>query len=230
MLAACLFLLTPMAAVLGEGALFVADLPAAVWWAALRSAVIAVTAALATTAVALPMAMAVARGRGWVEVVGTLAVTASPLVLGIGLYVLILPVANPIRLALPVTAAVNVILALPFALRALVPAMRDLDADYGRLAASLGLSGWSWLRLVALSRLRRPLGYAAGLTAALAAGDLGVIALFARPGDATLPLALYQLMGSYRMGEAKAAALSLVALSLGLFWLFERGRPWRRTG
>ena len=228
-LSACLFLLAPMAAVLAEGVLFLTDLPAAVWWAALRSAVIAVTAAATTAAVALPMAIAVARGRGWVEVVGTLAVTASPLVLGVGLYVLLLPVTNPVHLALPVTAGVNVLLSLPFALRALIPAMRTLDADYGRLSAALGLTGWTWLRLVALPRLRRPLGYAAGLTAALAAGDLGVIALFARPGDATLPLALYQLMGSYRMGEAKAAALILVILSLGLFWLFERGTPWRRT-
>jgi thiamine transport system permease protein len=122
---------------------------------------------------------------------------------------------------------VNVVLSLPFALRALVPAMRDLLADYGRLSASLGLQGWAWLRFVGLPRLRGPLGYAGGLTAALAAGDLGVIALFARPGDATLPLALYQLMGSYRIEEAKAAALILVALSLGLFWLFERGARWR---
>ena len=50
-----------------------------------------------------------------------------------------------------------------------------------------------------------------------------MIALFSRPGDATLPLALYQLMGAYRMDEAMAAAIVLVALALGLFWMFERG-------
>ena len=222
-IAACAFLLTPMGTVLARGVPFVADLPAAVWWAALRSAVIAVAAAVLTSALALAMALAVARGRAWVEVIGTLAVAASPLVLGVGLYLLILPVANPVGLALPVTAAVNVVLALPFALRALIPASRTLLADYGRLSSSLGLRGWPWLRLVAWPRLRAPLGYAAGLTAALSAGDLGVIALFARPGDATLPLALYQLMGSYRMGEAMAAACLLVALALGLFWAFERG-------
>ena len=50
-----------------------------------------------------------------------------------------------------------------------------------------------------------------------------MIALFASPDQATLPLVLYQLMGAYRMDDAKAAALLLVLLSLGLFWLFERG-------
>ncbi|KIT15001.1 thiamine/thiamine pyrophosphate ABC transporter permease ThiP [Jannaschia aquimarina] len=222
-LAACGFLLMPMAAVLADGVLAVLSLPSSVWWAALRSLAIAMTAAFATAALALPMALAVARGRDWVEVAGALTLTASPLVLGVGLYLILLPVANPVALALPVTAGVNVMLALPFALRALIPAAQDVTGDHGRLAASLGLSGWTWLRLVGLPRMRRPLGYAMGLTAALSAGDLGVIALFARPGDATLPLAMYQLMGSYRLEEAKAAALILVVLALGLFWVFERG-------
>ncbi len=224
-LLACTFLLLPMILVLGDGIRHLIDLPVSVWTAAGRSLGIALSAALLTTALAMAMAVAtIARGRnGWIEVVGTLSIAASPLVLGTGLYILLLPVVNPIAMALPVTAFVNVILALPFALRALIPAMRNLDRDYGRLSASLGLSGWSWLRLVALPRLRRPAGFAAGLTAALAAGDLGVIALFASPDQATLPLVLYQLMGAYRMEDARAAALLLVVLSLGLFWLFERG-------
>ena len=227
---ACGFLLLPMALVLGRGAWHLADLPAAVWQAAGRSLAIALAAALVTVAVALAMARAAVAPRSGaaVEGIGTLAVAASPLVLGVGLYLMLLPVADPVALALPVTALVNVLLALPFALRALIPAMRDLERDYGRLSASLGLRGAAWLRLVALPRLRRPLGFAAGLAAALAAGDLGVIALFASPDAATLPLVLHQLMGAYRMEEARAAALLLVALSLGLFWLFERAG--RRAG
>lgn len=222
-LLACAFLLTPLGVLALRGVAHLPDLPASVWTAAWRSLVVAVSAAVVTLALALPMALAVAAGRRWVEVAGSLAVAASPLVLGVGLYLLVLPVADPVALALWVTGLVNVALALPFALRALVPATRDLVADYGRLSRSLGLDGLPWLRLVALPRLQRPLGYAGGLTAALSAGDLGVIALFSRPGDATLPLALYQLMGAYRMDEAMAAALVLVALAFGLFWAFERG-------
>ncbi len=221
---ACAFLLIPVVLVLSDGALHVTGLPAAVWAAAARSLAIALAAAILTTGFAFAISLAAVAPRGgWIEGAGALAVAASPLVLGTGLYILLLPVANPVRLALPVTVFVNVVLSLPFALRALIPAMRDLQADYGRISASLGLSGLPWLRLVALPRLRRPAGFAAGLAAALAAGDLGVIALFASPDQATLPLVLYQLMGAYRMEEAKAAALLLVALSLGLFWIFERG-------
>ena len=92
-----------------------------------------------------------------------------------------------------------------------------------RLAASLGLAGTARLRLLTLPRLRTPLGFSAGLAAALAMGDLGVIALFGDSRNATLPLKLYQLMGSYRIEDAAGAAVLLMGLSLGLFWVFDRG-------
>ena len=176
-------------------------------------------------ALALVMALAVVRLRhgAWVETAGLLAIAASPLVLGTGLFVLIHPFANPENLALPVTILVNAVVTLPFALRAIVPAYRSVEADYGRLSDSLGLQGWSRLRVLILPRLRRPLGFSAGLAAALSMGDLGVIALFADPETATLPLQIYRLMGSYRMDDASGAAVLLLAVSFALFWVFDRG-------
>ena len=130
---------------------------------------------------------------------------------------------NPFALALPVTALVNALVSLPFALRILRPEAEAIRDDFARLAGSLGLSGWAWTRWVLLPRLKRPLGFAAGLTAALSMGDLGVIALFADPDRATLPLQVYRLMGSYQMEAAQGAALLLLMASLALFWLFDRG-------
>jgi thiamine transport system permease protein len=54
-------------------------------------------------------------------------------------------------------------------------------------------------------------------------GDLGVIALFAGDAQETLPLAMYRLMGAYRMEAASGAALILLALSFALFWICDRG-------
>ncbi|MFN2305773.1 MAG: ABC transporter permease subunit, partial [Paracoccaceae bacterium] len=154
---------------------------------------------------------------------GVLPLAASPLVVGTGLFVMIYPFASPPQFALAVTIVVNAALALPFALRALAPAVTTVESDYGRLADQLNLTGWSRLRLVILPRIRRPLGFAAGLAAALSMGDLGVIALFATEDQATLPLVMYRLMGSYRMDAAAGVALLLVALSLGAFWVCDRG-------
>jgi thiamine transport system permease protein len=219
--AAAVFLIVPMAAVLARGLPALAGLPGPVWLAAGRSLAVALAATALTLALALPLALAAARQRRF-EWAGTLPLVASPLVLGTGLFPLLYPFAAPATLALPVTVAVNAGLALPFALRTLLPATRRLDADYSRLAASLGLFGFARLRLLTLPRLARPLGFAAGLSAALSMGDLGVIALFADPAQATLPLQLYALMGAYRMADAAAAASLLMALSFGLFWLFDR--------
>ena len=72
-------------------------------------------------------------------------------------------------------------------------------------------------------RIRPAAGFAAGIAAALSMGDLGVVALFADPDAATLPLMLYRLMGSYQIKAAHGAALLLVGLSLVLFWAFDRG-------
>jgi thiamine transport system permease protein len=74
-------------------------------------------------------------------------------------------------------------------------------------------------RIVMIPRLRPQIGFAAGLTAALSVGDLGVVALFADPDVATLPLQMYRLMGSYRTEAAAGAALILVTLAFGLFWI-----------
>ena len=54
-------------------------------------------------------------------------------------------------------------------------------------------------------------------------GDLGVIALFAPPEVATLPLLMQRLMAAYRMEAAAGVGLVLVALTYALFWVFDRG-------
>jgi len=218
----------PLAAVLWRGVPHMAGLPASIWAAAVRSLAVACAATLLTLALALPMALAAARlgagaRRGAVILSGTVSVALSPIVLGAGVFILILPVAEPARLALPVTATVNALLALPFALRALAPAAIEMEARHGRIADSLRMTGMARLRLVTLPLLARPLRFAAALAAALSMGDLGVIALFADASRATLPLALEQLMASYRMDAAAGAALLLLLLSLGLFWLIDRG-------
>jgi thiamine transport system permease protein len=144
-------------------------------------------------------------------------------VVGTGLFLLLRPFVVPATLALPVTVLVNAAMALPFAFRALLPEARLVEADFARLSSSLGITGWARLRLVTLPRLRRPLGFSLGLAAALSMGDLGVIVLFANEDVATLPLQLYRLMAAYRMADAAGAAVLLMALSFGLFWLFDRG-------
>jgi thiamine transport system permease protein len=228
-IAAAAFLLVPLGMIVMRGVPGLLDLPMSVAGAAGRSVIVATLSALLAVALGLAMALAIngLRKKQWLagplEGVGYLAIATSPLVLGTGLFILIFPVASPIALALPITGLVNAVMSLPFVLRALVPAVTEVEGRFGGLADSLGMSGCARFRQLYLPRLRRPLGFSAGLAAALSMGDLGVIALFPSPEAVTLPLQMYQLMAAYRMEEAAGAALLLLALSLSLFWIFDRG-------
>lgn len=221
-----LFLILPIALVAVRGLPAIAGLPSVVWTSALTSILVAFCSTILVVLASAAIAVAVIRlGRSGrrIETAALLAVAASPLVIGTGLFLLIHPIADPVRLAIPVTVVVNAMLTLPFALRSIIPAVRAVESDYGHLADTLDLSGWSRLRLLVLPRIRRPLGFGAGLAAALSMGDLGVIALFADPDTATLPLQVYRLMGAYRMDDAAGATVVLLVLTFSVFYLFDRG-------
>lgn len=218
------FLLVPLGAVGLRGLAGLGDLPAGMWAALGRSVAVALASTAVTMGAALVLALAVARGaRGWrlFDAVATLPLAVSGLVLGTGLFLTVQPWVRPEALALPVTVMVNALLSLPYAYRLLLPEARALHADYDRLAQSLSLRGMARLRWLVVPRLARPIGFGAGVAAALSMGDLGVITLFAGESGATLPLYVQRLMGAYRMEAAAGAALVLVATSFALFALFD---------
>lgn len=218
-----LFLILPLALLIPRGMAGIDDMPMSVWPALARSLGVAALATLLTLSAAVMLALGIVRGPGGrgMELAAMLPLAASSLVLGTGLFLLVQPWTTPERLALPVTALVNAMLALPFAVRILLPTLRVIEADYGRLATSMGMVGFARWRWLVLPRLRPPLGFAAGLVAALSMGDLGVVALFAGERGVTLPLLVQRLMGAYQMDAAAAVALVLVSISFGVFWLLD---------
>jgi len=190
---------------------------------AVASALLATTLSLALSGLITGLSRRWKRAAHLAEIIGFLSLAASPFVIGTGLFILLNPYVDPFAVALPITIAVNAALSLPFALRIILPALSRAEHFYGRLGASLGMTGWTRFRLAIWPRIKRPVGFAAGLSAALSMGDLGVIALFAPPDVATLPLTMYRLMSAYQMQAASGVALLLIATSLALFWAFDRG-------
>lgn len=226
----CLFLFLPLASVFLRGIVPLFTLPAPVWVAAFNSVTVAVLSAVLSVCMSIAMSafiIRIARKRKTVsqvmEVVGFLTLAASPFVIGTGLFVMTFPFVSPFAIALPITALVNAAMSLPFSLRVILPAMTRAEDHYGRLADSLGMQTWGRFRLAIWPHLKRPVGFSAGLAAALSMGDLGVITLFAPPDVATLPLMMYRMMSTYQLGAAAGVALLLVTLSVALFWIFDRG-------
>ncbi|MGL4974728.1 MAG: thiamine/thiamine pyrophosphate ABC transporter permease ThiP [Bosea sp. (in: a-proteobacteria)] len=145
------------------------------------------------------------------ELVAFALLGLPPMAFVAGLYVLLRGWAPPEMLGFALVPLVNALMALPFAWRLLAPAVQASQERHGRLAASLGLTGLARLKLVDAPALRAPALAAFALGAALSFGDYGVISLFGGGDLITLPSLLAERLGSYRMQEAAAYALLLVA-------------------
>lgn len=157
-----------------------------------------------------------------IELSGSIIYAVPPLVIGTGLFVLLFAHVDVFAWVYPLVIMVNALMGLPFVIRTLGPAMRQSNMRYQRLCQSLSITGWHRFRLVEWPMLRRPIGLSAALVAALAMGDLGVIALFGTPASATLPLLIYQQLGAYLVPQAAVTAFVLLSLCLAVFWLMER--------
>jgi len=164
----------------------------------------------------------------FIELSGSIIYVFPPLVIGTGIFVLLVGKVDVFDWVYAVVILVNALMGLPFVIRGLGPAMRQSNMRYQRLCQSLALVGWHRFRLVDWPLLRRPVGLSAALVAALAMGDLGVVALFGTPQTATLPLVIYQQLGAYLIPQAAVTAAVLLLLCLLVFWLLEHklgGKP-----
>lgn len=157
-----------------------------------------------------------------IELVGTIILVTPGLVISTGLFLLLRDLTDVFSLAYWIVVAVNGLMALPYVVKNLSQPMLQVAQQYQFLCASLGMQGWQRLCLVELRALRKPLAYAFTLSFLLSMGDLSAIALFGSQEFRTLPLYLYQLLGSYQMEAAGVVSLVMLLLSIGLFYLIER--------
>lgn len=146
----------------------------------------------------------------------SLVLLVPPVVLGSGWFLLLRPFGDVSVYAPILVALINMLMALPLAMRVLEPAFTSHFLRTGRLSASLGLQGLTRLRFADLPVLWRPMAMAFFFAMALSLGDLGAVALFGSENFVTLPWLVYSNMGSYRTNDAAGYAflLGIVCLLL----------------
>lgn len=116
----------------------------------------------------------------------------------------------------------NAMLSIPYMVKILSQPMFDIAARFNNLCASLNIYGWNRLHLVELSSLKLSIQQAFAYGFLISLGDFGIIALFGSPDFITLPLYLYQQIGSYKSNNGAVAALILLILCLVIFSCFDR--------
>ena len=203
-----IFMLAPILAVIYRGLPHLTELPTPVWSAAATSIFIALPSAVLCILISVFMAHRLG------ESISILALSISPLVLGVGLFVIIRPYINPFDVTLLTVVLLNAVLAVPFTLRLILPEIQKAQSDFGRLSRTMRMSVWGMWAWVILPRLFRPLGFSFGLALALSLGDLGVIVLLGSPENATLPYQIMQLRTGYRLDAAAGASVLLLVMCL----------------
>ncbi|WP_191600725.1 thiamine/thiamine pyrophosphate ABC transporter permease [Marinomonas algicola] len=156
-----------------------------------------------------------------IEHLGNMILMVPGLVIATGLFLFLRDLGWGMQSSYWVVVWVNAVMALPFVLRSLMPAMYQQERRFRNVYLSLGVHFWSrWC--LEWSLIRTSVAQAFGYALLLSLGDMGVIALFGSQGLVSLPLYLFQLIGSYRLEEGACVAVVLISLCLILFYCSSR--------
>lgn len=156
-----------------------------------------------------------------IELIGTIILVTPGLVISTGLFLLLRSMTDVFSLAFFVVVAVNGLMGLPYVIKTLSQPMLHIEQQYQYVCASLGMKGWHRFKVVEWRALKKPMAHAFAISFMFAIGDLSAIALFGSQEFRTLPLYLFQLLGSYQMEAAAVVSVTLLALSVGCFTLIE---------
>ena len=122
----------------------------------------------------------------------------------------------------------HAVVALPFVVRLLVPALRSIDPRLREAAAVLGASPARTRVAIDLPILGRAAAAAAGFAFAVSLGEFGATAFLARPNRPTVPIAIYRALGrpgEWSFGQAMALSVILMGLTVVVMLAIDRLRP-----
>ena len=150
---AVIIVLLPLVAVVAaglRGPLIDVLADATLWRAAARSLTIALSAGVLALVLgwAILLTSRELRMRRWrpraaeaVELSGSLVLVVSPIVLGAGLFVALMPLTDVFSVGLELVVVVNAMMGLPYVIRLLGPPLMRVAEQHDRLCASLGIAG-----------------------------------------------------------------------------------------
>ncbi len=192
--------------------------------AALNSLLYAAVTVLVSVGLGLTASYALVRQRGlkrWLDPLIMLPLGTSAVTLGLGFLITFnqppLDVSS-FPLLIPL---VHSLVALPFVVRTIQPALASIPESLGESAASLGASPWRVWREVELPIIRRAVMVGVIFSFTISLGEFGATSFLARPDRPTLPVAIYRFLsqpGAMNYGQAMAMATLLMlvcALAIG---------------
>jgi thiamine transport system permease protein len=202
------------------------------WHAIVDSILFATVAAGLSVLVGGLAALVLARARpGALDALVLLPLGASAVMLGFGFLIAFDEPPLDFRASWWLVPVAQALVAAPFVVRIVAPALRSIDPRLHDAAAVLGASpGRAW-REIDLPLIARAAGVAAGFAFAIALGEFGATVFVARAEWPTLPVAIFRFLGrpgAENQSVAGALAVCLAALTIVAALVLDRTAAGRR--
>ena len=231
--AASFMLIAPLAALversLGSFGRLFEETPALLvepWRAAVYSIAFASVASLIAITVGGLAAVALAtRPPGMLDGVALLPLGVSAVMLGYGFLIAFDTAPYDFRSAWWLVPVAQSLVAAPFVVRIVTPALRSIDPRLREAAATLGATPARVWSEIDLRLAGRALAVAAGFAFAISLGEFGATVFVARAEQPTLPVAIFRFLGRpgvENQGTAAALAVVLACLAVATALVVER--------
>jgi thiamine transport system permease protein len=187
---------------------------------------------LLALALGLPAAWALARGQAsplnrWLDPILMLPLGTSAVTLGLGFIITLDHPPLDLRASPLLVPLAHTLVAFPFVVRSLTPALRSIRPRLRQAAAVMGASPRQVLRTIDLPMVGRALLVAATFAFTISIGEFGATALIARPEYPTIPIAIFRylsLSGALNYGQAMALSTILMGVTAAGMLAIERFR------
>jgi thiamine transport system permease protein len=187
---------------------------------------------LLALALGLPAAWALARdGRAFssrvLDPLLMLPMGTSAVTLGLGFIVALDTPPLDLRASPLLIPLAHTLVAFPFVVRSLTPALRSIQPRLRQAAALLGASPRQVLRQIDLPLVGRALIAAASFAFTISLGEFGATALVSRPDRPTIPMVIYDFLskpGGSNLGQALALSTILMMVTAAGMLAIERLR------
>ena len=179
-----------------------------------------------------PSAWALAKGRDSVlnrilDPIIMLPLGTSAVTLGLGFIIALSQPPLDLRTSPLLIPIAHTLVAYPFVVRSLTPALRSIQPKLRQAAAVLGASPRQVIRYIDLPLVGRALLVAAVFAFTISIGEFGASSLIARPEFPTLPVVIYRFLsrpGEMNYGQALALSTLLMVVTVVGMLLIERFR------
>ena len=159
----------------------------------------------------------------WIDPLLMLPLGASAVTLGLGFIIVFNGPPLDVRSFPLLIPLAHSLVAFPFVVRTLQPALASIPTNLRQAAAGLGASPWRVWWEVDRPILTRAALVSATFAFTISLGEFGATTFLARPDAPTLPVAIYRFLsqpGAMNYGQALAmATLLMIVCGLGIWWV-----------